>query len=170
MGAHLRDSRCLATSLPQAGHSYTASGILEMTSGNHSSWANTFASRSPHSQIMITVQPAARNASRFLASRDTFASNFVCQFCSLDRGVVVYLHPGWRCQKQPWTKMAVRYLGSARSGRPGNFSSCSVYLNPRRCKKRRTANSGFVSLDRIPDIIRERVALSTTSMSWYPGR
>src|SRR5690625_3921902 len=59
--------------------------------------------------------------------------------------------------------MAAPYLGKTRSGRPTTFAACSRYRNPRACRARRRASSGFVSLPLIPAIIRERVALSTMS-------
>jgi len=120
-------------------------------------------SRVSHSQITSGIHSMASNCSETLRSRATLASNFARQNSGRVAGFVAYVHPGCRCQKQPWTKITVRNLGSTRSGRPGRPDTCNRYLNPCACRYRRTRSSGFVSADPIAAIIRERVRASTTS-------
>ncbi len=71
------------------------------------------------------------------------------------------------CQKQPCMKMAIFREGNTKSGRPGSPAPPSLYRNPLACNALRTNNSGLVSLPRMPDIIRLRVALSTTSVTRF---
>lgn len=72
-----------------------------------------------HSQTIITRQPAVFNCSTAAASRATFLLNFSIQNSVLDLGVVATLQPSCRCQKQPCTKMTVRYFVRTMSGFPG---------------------------------------------------
>ena len=73
-----------------------------------------------HSQMTMTVHPMASNASAFSLSRWTFRSNFSRQksVCDFGRG---RLHLGQRCQKQPFTNIAILRPGYAMSGLPGTF-------------------------------------------------
>lgn len=134
---------------------------------NHFSSRNTVAScpflSSAHVQTTATRHPADSSAFRFLRSRSTFASNFETQNLVLLDGVVAYLQPLCRCQKQPCTKTTARYLGRTRSGLPGRSLPCSLNLKPRPCSRLRSTCSGCVSAPRIPAIIRDLVARSTTS-------
>ena len=57
------------------------------------------------------------------------------------------------CQKQPFTKIQVRYLRRTKSGCPGNRLWFSLYLKPRFHNPRRTIISGFVSFDRMAAIV-----------------
>lgn len=79
------------------------------------------------------------------------------------------LHALCRCQKQPWTKRATRYIGKMRSGLPGRSGLCRRYRSPCRCIQERTTISGFVSRPRIPAIMRLRVRRSTMSNPPYPA-
>ena len=60
-----------------------------------------------HSQMVITRQPAARSAARFLASLETFSSNLAFQNSERVLGIVAFTQPTWRCQKHPCTKITV---------------------------------------------------------------
>ena len=125
------------------------------------------ASRVSHSQITSGIHPITCNWLMTLRSRAALPSNLRRQNSARVAGSVAYWHPGCRCQKQPWTKITVRNLGSTRSGQPGSFDTCKRYLNPRACRYRRTRSSGFVSAGPIAAIIRERVLASTTSTINY---
>lgn len=80
-----------------------------------------------------------------------------------DFGVVAFLQPACRCQKQPLTNTTVRHFGSVRSGRPGKSFRCSRNLRPSRCAALRTSNSGPDPFERTARIISERLPLSTWS-------
>lgn len=124
--------------------------------------------RTAHSQTSATRQPAFVSSSMPLASRATLDSNFVCQNSALVLGVVANRHPGCRCQKQPWTRITAFHLGSTMSGRPIIPFTCRRNRNPRRCSALRISRSGRVLLCRMPAIMRERVAGSTTSAMPFP--
>lgn len=115
-----------------------------------------------HSQITIALQPSDSILEIFSLSRSTFPLIFIRQKSGLVFGHLNFLH-SCPCQKQPWTNMAVLYFGRTMSGLPGKSLTCRRYRKPALCRAVRTNNSGLVSLHRILDIIRERVALSTTS-------
>lgn len=125
-----------------------------------------------HSHTIATLHPSARSAASVSRSLQTFDSNFAAQKPSFVAGEVVYRHPGWRCQKQPWTCTTAPNLGKTMSGRPGSSLSWRRNRSPRRCSALRRATSGLVFRPRIPDIIRDRVALSTTStmFSWTSSK
>ena len=118
---------------------------------------------SAHSHTTATRQPSSSSARVVLRSRSIVPENFSRQNAEFDAGVVVKRHPSCRCQKQPWTWIAARYFGKTISGRLGKFATCNRYRKPCRCSARRSASSGWVFRPRIPDIIRDRVALSTIS-------
>lgn len=115
-----------------------------------------------HSQMTNTRQPCSASCFLTLASRAVLASNFFCQNAARVLGVVVKRHP-CLCQKQPCTKTTAWCLGNTRSGLPGSLA-CSRKRSPAQCRNLRTSSSGVVFFPRMPDIIRLRVALSTTSM------
>jgi hypothetical protein len=54
------------------------------------------------------------------ASRATLRANLSSQNARRVFGVVAFLHPGCRCQKQPWTKITLLMDGMQMSGVPGN--------------------------------------------------
>jgi hypothetical protein len=73
------------------------------------------------------------------------------------------------CQKQPCTKIATACFGRTISGRPGMSTTCSRNRYPRRCNPLRTMRSGIVFVLRIPDIIRRRTLIGTTSTIIAPS-
>ena len=113
---------------------------------------------SSHSQMTITFHPWSFSNSSDLASRATFRSNFSCQNPVLLFGVVATLQPSCLCQKHPWTKTAVRYLGNTMSGLPGRSLRCRRNLKPIAWSSRRSATSGEVFLERIRDMRSDRSA------------
>ena len=124
--------------------------------------------RSAHSQTVRSRQPRSQRSCSFLISRAWFEAIFTCQNSALDSGS---LNNGQSCpcQKQPWTCMTAPYRVSLMSGRPGSEGSCRANRNPARWRRDRRRSSGAVSLPRMPDIIRLRVALSTTSANGQSG-
>jgi len=78
-----------------------------------------------HSHTVMIFQPCFFNA------RIAFASLALLVFilCShqsvLVLGTVKYLQLLWPCQKHPWMKMMVLYLGITMSGWPGSSLSCT---------------------------------------------
>lgn len=119
--------------------------------------------RSTHSHTTKTRQPAACRATLSRRSRRTLASNLSCQNSRRVVGVLAYLQPGCRCQKQPCTKIAAPYFGRIRSGRPGRFRGCRRKRKPIRCNPLRTSSSGLVCSRRTEAIILDRVSGSTVS-------
>lgn len=111
---------------------------------------------SSHSQTTHTRHPRACKACTILVSRATLRPNFSSQNVMLLRGVVADLQPVCRCQKQPWTKIAVLYRGKTKSGVPGNPLACNRNRSPTLCRTRRKAISGEVFLVRILDMSAER--------------
>lgn len=128
-----------------------------------------FAERIAHSQTTATRQPSARRSSTALPSRATVAANFSLQNSWFEDGTAASLQSLCRCQKHPCTKTAASKRGSKMSGRPGKSRACRRYRNPSLCSRFRRSNSGLVSRPRMPDIILERVALSTMSTIQYSG-
>lgn len=97
-----------------------------------------------HSHTISTRQPSSCSWASFRASRATFPSNFGIQNSCRVLGVVAYLQPGWRCQKQPCTKIAVWCFDKTISGEPGRDFLWRRKRNPKECSSERTINSGFV--------------------------
>lgn len=79
----------------------------------------TSSPRRAHSQTIATLQPDLRSASSFRRSRSTLATNLEAQNSGRVAGTVQYRQPAWRCQKQPFTKIATLRFGRTISGRPG---------------------------------------------------
>lgn len=79
-------------------------------------------------------------------------------------GYLKYLHRECPCQKHPCTCTTVFHFGRTMSGRPGRPLPCTLNRKPCRHRALRTAFSGLVFLPRMPDIIRDLVARSTTSV------
>lgn len=129
---------------------------------------SSFWSLKPHSQISNTRHPAAYSCIFTWISRCLLTANFFIQNSGLVFGVVAYLHPSWRCQKQPWTKMHNLYLGKTRSGLPGRIVTCNRYLKPCAYRNLRMISSGCVFFPLIPDIMQERVLRSTISIDFFP--
>ena len=117
-----------------------------------------------HSHTTTTFHPKARRAVVLRRSRSTLAANLLDQNWLLLDGVDANLQPTCRCQKQPWTNTTVLHLASTTSGRPGRSRRWRLYLNPIRCRKRRTVRSGPVSRLRIVAMIALRVLASTKSV------
>jgi len=116
-----------------------------------------------HSQIVTTCQPWRRSAAAALRSRQTFAMNFFAQNDLFDLGLYANLQPGWRCQKQPWTNMAVLYRGSTISGLPGRDFLCRRNLKPFLWRKVLTRRSGPVFAARMRDIFQLRCTFEIRS-------
>lgn len=127
-------------------------------------------SLSAHSQITATRQPRCLSASTFRPSRRTLPENFASQNATFVLGHAAAAHPLWRCQKQPWTKITARNFGRTRSGRPGSSPACNRKRKPAACSAALTARSGLVLELRIPDIILDRVFMSTTSKATPSSR
>ncbi len=121
--------------------------------------------RNAHSHAMATRHPLLRSVARTVQSRAIFCLNLDCQKSGRVEGVVQYLQPSWRCQKQPCTKITALNFGKTKSGRPRMFVTCVRKRNPRQCSARRIAISGFVFLPLIAAIMRERVGWSTISVA-----
>lgn len=117
-----------------------------------------------HSHTTMGNQPAFLSKEMLVSSRRTFASNLLLQNADLDFGVYAYLHPGCRCQKQPWTKTTALYLGKTISGFPGSLLSVILYLYPKRWSIERTASSGLVFFPRMSDIFQLRFSGDSVSM------
>jgi hypothetical protein len=118
-----------------------------------------------HSQIVRTAHPAWRNRTTFRRSRFTFCRNFVAQNSALVLGVVVFEHLSCRCQKQPCTKRAVRYLGITKSGVPGRSLRWRRNRKPSACNERRTVISGFVFVRPTARIILVRIGSTDIRVS-----
>lgn len=121
-----------------------------------------------HSQMTSARHPSARIAFRFRASRSVFDLNLAAQNSARVLGVVQFLQPPWRCQKQPCTKIATRDRTKTRSGVPGRARLCSRNRYPNRWAALRTASSGAVFRGPIRDIIALRFFLSTMSITHSP--
>ncbi len=129
------------------------------------------ARRTAHSQTTSTRQPSSFCAARSRISRARFADIFCSQNALFEPGFLKYRQP-CPCQKHPCTTTRAWYLGKTMSGLPGISLACSRYRKPCACSHLRTNISGFVFFPLIPDIIRLRVALSTTSTiaATLPGK
>lgn len=120
--------------------------------------AVTFSGVSPHSQITNTRQPSSSRREVFRLSLATLSENFRCQNSTLLFGVAAILHPSWRCQKQPCTKITTLCRRITKSGLPGKSFTCKRYRKPMPCKALRKANSGTVSFPRMRAIRMDRSA------------
>lgn len=116
-----------------------------------------------HSHKTATRHPSPNKAQTFALSRRTFDRNFACQKSTFVSGVVAFEQASCRCQKQPRTSITTRHFGKTMSGRPGRRESWIRNRKPRAWRARLSKSSGFVFAPLIPDIILERVCLSTTS-------
>lgn len=125
--------------------------------------------RSEHSHTIPTRQPAPLRRASLRQSRTTLELNLASQNSGRVAGLVANRQFVCRCQKHPRTSITARHRGNTMSGRPGNSRSCSLNLKPLACSARRKRSSGFVFAERMPDIIFDRVALSTTSTMFFPG-
>ena len=67
-------------------------------------------------------------------------------------------------QKQPCTKITVRYFGKTISGVPGRSFRCKRNLNPSRWAADRTTRSGPEPHDRTSRMISDRLAVETWSV------
>ena len=98
-----------------------------------------------HCQTTIRFQPSSFSCFSVFLSRSTFRLNFSCQNSTFVDGVVVWRHPGCRCQKHPRTSITVLYFDKTISGCPGRTFTWSWKRNPCRKRNERTTSSGFVS-------------------------
>src|SRR5690606_4133494 len=126
-----------------------------------------FSGFNSHSQMTIEFHPLSFKSFIALMSLFIVSSILSCHHCVLVLGNTKYLHPLCPCQKQPFTKITVLYLVSVKSGFPGSFLLCSLYLKPLLCRYFRTSNSGFVLLPFILLMLYLRVAISCTSAICY---
>lgn len=113
-----------------------------------------------HSQIISTFHPASSSFCRTRQSRSTVRRNLADQNSTLLAGIVVRLQP-CRCQKQPCTNSAKRYLGNTKSGVPGKSDLWIRNRCPALCNLLRTMISGAVSFDRTLAMIALRLVWST---------
>ena len=67
------------------------------------------------------------------------------------------------CQKQPFTKTTVLYLGSTISGHPGSFRTFFLYRRPWENRYLRTISSGLVFVLRICDMFLLRTSFECVS-------
>ena len=74
---------------------------------------------SSHSHTVMQCHPMAASSCCTLLSRCLLRFILAAQKSTLLFGILKYLHPSCPCQKQPFTKMHVRYLRSTMSGCPG---------------------------------------------------
>ena len=125
---------------------------------------NSSARSASHSQTITTRQPSLVKTRLLDLSLLALPPSFVIQNLRLFVGVVQFLQPRCRCQKQPWTKMTVLCLAITISGRPGSFFPCSRNRYPMRCSRLLTTLSGVVSLPRMRDMFHERRALVRRSL------
>lgn len=116
-----------------------------------------------HSQMTKQRHPSLLRAACVALSLATLREIFVSQYVVFEAGIRDLLQP-CLCQKQPFTKTAVLYLGRTRSGLPGRTLECKRKRKPAAWRPRRTNNSGEVPLDRTSAIIRLRVCGSTVSV------
>jgi hypothetical protein len=96
-------------------------------------------------------------------SRRTFLAIFEVQYSTLVAGIRLRLHP-CQCQRQPFTKTAIRAEGMTKSGLPGRRSAWLRNRILERRKKLRTNSSGFVPCEETLDMIQLRVAASNVSV------
>jgi hypothetical protein len=101
--------------------------------------------RTSHSQRTHTVHPKLLSLFIFSSSRLTFFSSFASHHSQRVWGSLDRPHPGWRCQKHPFTKIIFLCRGSTMSGFPGKLLSWRRNRNPIRWMIRRTLFSGEVS-------------------------
>ncbi len=108
--------------------------------------------------------PPSVNFFASIASRSRVFLNFNAHIPVCVWGMCAILQPWCWCQKHPLTKIAVLYLGKTMSGCPGSVFTCNRKRKPRWWSHLRTAISGFVSFERIWDIIRLLAVFDTVSM------
>ena len=83
-----------------------------------------------HSHTVMTFHPMSSSSFFVRLSLSLLPYNLFCQYSTLDLGILAYLHPSWRCQKQPWTSTIVLYFGSTMSGCPGYLLSFFLKRRP----------------------------------------
>ena len=101
--------------------------------------------------VHMTFHPASRRSLQFFRSLSTFPRIFFVQYSVFDAGQT-NLGQSCLCQKQPLTKMTVRYFGRTMSGFPGSFATFFRYRKPCANRYLRTNSSGFEFLLRIWDM------------------
>ena len=105
-----------------------------------------------HSQIIIYFHPIFLSFLWLFMSRFLLLSSLGFQKSSLDLGNRVNLHFPCLCQKQPCTNITFFRDLNAKSGTPGKFLSCNLYLYPKPWTRLLTFFSGFESLERTCDM------------------
>ena len=81
-----------------------------------------------HSHITTTFQPSSLSFLYCSLSLLIVLLNFFSQYAMFETGIDACSHPGWRCQKQPFTKTTVLILGRTMSGFPGKSFRCNRNL------------------------------------------
>lgn len=122
-----------------------------------------------HSHIVITFHPMLDNSLQLFLSRSTFLRIFGFQYSWLEEGHT-NLGQSCLCQKHPFTKMTVLYLGSTISGQPGSFFTFLRYRNPFEKRYLRTISSGFEFVLRMRDIFMLRTSLLWLSATLFTFR
>ena len=117
-----------------------------------------------HSHIVLGSHPMVTSCACDSLSLETLRLIFWFQYSTLLFGILDLLQP-CQCQKHPCTKMAIRYLGSTKSGVPGSFRLWSRNLYPALCSDRRTNISGTEPFEGTRAIILLLVVLLTVSMN-----
>ena len=141
-----------------------------------SSVSSRFDGFSSHSHTVMQCQPICASLRCSSLSRSLFLRILATQKSRLVFGILQHSElsviVSWLlfvvmwcpCQKQPFTKMHVRYFLSTKSGCPGSRLWFSLYLNPRFHNPLRTINSGFVSFEWMAAILLCRWSSESLSM------
>lgn len=110
-----------------------------------------------HSQITITFQPNTWSFISASLSRSQVALIFCSHHSERVLGSTKQRQPLCPCQKQPFTKITVLYLGRTMSGFPGRVFTFRRYRNPLANRNLRTSISGWVCLPLIRLMLKLRV-------------
>lgn len=117
-----------------------------------------------HSQTTRQLQPMLLSFLVFFRSLRWFPLSFSLQYFFLVFGTLEYLQL-CPCQKHPWTKTIVLYLGNTISGQPGRFLTFFRNLSPLEKRNFRTDTSILESRLFIFDMISLRFLADTVSIN-----
>lgn len=112
---------------------------------------------SSHSHTVRTFHPISVSNWEFNLSLSAFLSILGRQYSWLEEGQT-NLGQLCLCQKQPFTKITVLYLGNTISGHPGRVRTFFRYRNPFENKYFRTISSGLELVLRICDMFMLRIS------------